>query len=1529
MKKNISTPKPSCMQSNIKNANSAFFRGFARSFILLLLALLWSLENFGQVNISAGNTITETFTIGTSATATLPTGWKMDKSTSARTLGSYAAAVTATEQAGGNSMSTTASNGIYNYAAGDAATATDRAIGGLSSSTASKSVNAYLYLRNSGATTINDFTISYNVEKYRKGSNAAGYSIQMYYSTNGSTWTSAGSNFLTSFAADADNTGYTSAPGVTSPVTNKTLTISITSGSSLYLAWNYSVTSGTTTSNAQALGIDDVSITANGSAGPLLSVTPNSLSGFTYMVGSGPSTSQSYSLSGSNLTTYPGNIAVGCLTNYEVSLDNVTFTSSVNVPYTSATLAATTIYVRLVGGLAIGTYNSETVSNSGGGATAVNVTCNGQVTSSLCISEGFNAGASAPAGWTFTGITSTYTTSGNYGVSSPSVSFDDTGDRILTPTVSSATELSFWIKGQGTNPTSALLVEGFDGVTWNTIENITSSLPTTGTTKTYNASSSPVLQPGFTQFRFTYTKGAGNLAFDDVSVTCSTTTPTLVASPSSLSGMTYGFGYGPSNITSYDLSGSNLTSAPGNILVTGSTNYEVSLDGSTFTNTVNVAYSSATLNTTAVYVRLKSGRSVGTYNAEIISNAGGGATTVNVTCNGTVTGPTLTANPTSLINLNYNVGAGPSPEQSYVLSGVNLTAGPVTITAPANFEISLTSGSGFADNLNLSYTAPTLNATTLYVRLKSGLAIGSYSGNITHTGGSASVNVALSGIVIDPAAGPTIFDPGDLAVVGVNSNIKCIYADDGADEISFVAFKDINTGTTFYATDNGWQRTTAGLWGDTEGVYEFTRTGGTIAAGTVITFRFLNISPFMIFVSPDNGWTFTKVPGISGQLVLNTNGDQIYFMQGGTWSNGAGTHDLSYSGGTFLFAFNTYSSWNDFGASTQRSGLIPGMECFSMMPGVATDFIKYTGQSSADWDPTTKRGWINRINNPANWTNCRSTPFTTDNSCILYNATTPDYAAGKTISITAGGFSPGIWTGTKDINWFDCSNWQDLQIPDRDVNVTIPSTAVPNEPTIGVPPVYPVAYVGAECNDLDIQTGRTLTMDQATSRLDVYNNWTQEGTINFSNGIVNILDDNSTMTGSAAKAFYNLALNKTANTNTLTLGSGITIQNALTMTKGVFVNGSNVIELGTSTANLGTLNYTAGYIAGTMRRWFSGTNTGYSTGLFPLGHNVSGYKNRHYYIQFTGAPAIPGYLEVYFNPVAMGTAGIPVNGIPAVGSCTTFNVTQTNYEGYWVATPGAGALGGCNYTLACTGEGFSGVTSLCQLTLLKRVGAGNWLAQGTHLAPTGSVAIPTVSRSSMNGFSNFGFGADNTNPLPVELLSFNGFEDNGAVRLEWSTATEINNHYFALERSADAKKYEVIGTVKGAGNSNNVLNYSFTDPEPYAGISYYKLIQYDFDGKQETYGPVAVQFNAEAARAFSIVNINNNGTKPQITYYITSSEKVMVCVYDVNGREIFCTGHTGEAGYRQMDLDLQTGAGLYFVTLSDGNKVLSAKLLMK
>lgn len=111
-----------------------------------------------------------------------------------------------------------------------------------------------------------------------------------------------------------------------------------------------------------------------------INVAPAVLTGFSYAAGAGPSTSQTYNLSGSFLSPAAGNLTITPPADYEVSLDNINFfTTAINKSYTGGTLAATPVYVRLKSGLPLGNYNLENIVNSGGTATAVNVTCSGSV----------------------------------------------------------------------------------------------------------------------------------------------------------------------------------------------------------------------------------------------------------------------------------------------------------------------------------------------------------------------------------------------------------------------------------------------------------------------------------------------------------------------------------------------------------------------------------------------------------------------------------------------------------------------------------------------------------------------------------------------------------------------------------------------------------------------------------------------------------------------------------------------------------------------------------------------------------------------------------------------------------------------------------------------------------------------------------------------------------------------------------------------------------------------------------------------
>lgn len=1174
--------------------------------------------------------------------------------------------------------------------------------------------------------------------------------------------------------------------------------------------------------------------------------------------------------------------------------------------YTATGLSASTGY-----NFQIWSYTNSGSNISYNLVSAPATTCTTQ--SGPCLSEGFSSGTTAPSGWTFTTIGNTYITGGNYGAASPSLQMDATNDRVETPSVSNAAELKFWIKGQGATG-SYLLIEGYNGSTWSTIDNILLTSVTTGTTKTYNSSSSPALAAGFVKFRFTYTKSSGNLSFDDVEVTCISTLPTLTVNPTTLSGFTYVLGSGPSSSQSYDLSGTNLTGAPGTINISAPADYEVSNDNITFGAITAIPYSSATLTATPVYVRLRSGLAAGTYNGELAANTGGGVSTaVNVTLNGNVTGPQITTSVSTLSSLNYIFGSGPSASQNYTVSASSLTpaSGNITLTAPLDYEIS-TDNITFLTSLTLPYTANTLAATTIYLRLVTGLAIGDYNSElIVHAGGGASnVNVTLSGSVFDPSAAPTVFEPGDIAVLGVNSNLTCVSGySAGDDEISFVAFKDITNGTQFYVTDNGYQYANTGQWGDTEGCYEFTRTGGTIAAGTVITFRFKNVGPDnMEYISPDADWSFVKVAGLTTGVVLNAGGDQLYFMQGGSWTNGAGSADVIYSAGTYLFAFNTNSSWTNFGGTSQHSGLIMGMECFSMMPGVATDFIKYTG----DMSPTTKRGWIDRINSPGNWTSYTGADNTA--KCNAYNSGSPNYAAGYSITINAGGFSPGVWNGSSDNNWFNCANWQDLTVPDENVNVTIPSSGVIYEPTIGNPPTVPVVYTGAECNDIDVQSGRTLTMNHANSRLDIYNNFTQNGTLSFTNGIVNIVDNNSTLGGSGNMNFYNLRLNKTTSTNTFVLNNDISVSNILTLTNGILTTGSNKIIITNNTVTSVTGQSINSYINGNLRRNVLSTGS-YD---FPVG-TASQYELSN--ISLNSSTGLTYIDSKFTNPhntsITISPLALYVNGDL---------LDELLDYGFWTITPNAGSY---NYDVTLTSRGHTnqGATAASHSVVKRPNSASNWVLQGTHTNTDQSMGAGwvTAKRRGLTVFSDFAIAKSNSGSLPVSMISFTGTRAGNEVILRWECASEINNAYFTLQRGFEPGSFHDITTITGKGNSNTSSQYEYTDINTNNGIQYYRLVQTDFDGTEHFAGLAIVDSRENSGNmAINMLYSDETGVHFDL---LNAQGTSVVSIFSPDGKLLYSRNLNLPDIHSHIDLNDFVPEGMIIVQISNDSGNIQGKTI--
>ncbi len=240
--------------------------------------------------------------------------------------------------------------------------------------------------------------------------------------------------------------------------------------------------------------------------------------------------------------------------------------------------------------------------------------------------------------------------------------------------------------------------------------------------------------------------GDEDIAIDNIVVTANPTGPYISVSPTSLTGFQQFVGT-PSAEQTFEVSGVNLT-ADIDLTVTG--DYEISTtSGTGFANTLTLTQTAGTVNATTIYVRLNGTVAQSPSNGDVTASSAG-ATNQVVTLEGEIltATPTVFVTPASLSGFSHFVGT-PSAEQTIEVSGQFLT-NDIIVTAPAEYEVSLTSGSGFGASVTLTQSGGDVNPTTVYVRLNGSVADYTQTGDIVVSSiGATDENVALDGETLD------------------------------------------------------------------------------------------------------------------------------------------------------------------------------------------------------------------------------------------------------------------------------------------------------------------------------------------------------------------------------------------------------------------------------------------------------------------------------------------------------------------------------------------------------------------------------------------------------------------------------------------------------------------------------------------------------------------------------------------------------------------------------------------------------------
>ena len=184
--------------------------------------------------------------------------------------------------------------------------------------------------------------------------------------------------------------------------------------------------------------------------------------------------------------------------------------------------------------------------------------------------------------------------------------------------------------------------------------------------------------------------------------------------------------------------------------------------------------------------------------------------------------------------------------------------------------------------------------------------------------------------------------------------------------------------------------------------------------------------------------------------------------------------------------------------------------------------------------------------------------------------------------------------------------------------------------------------------------------------------------------------------------------------------------------------------------------------------------------------------------------------------------------------------------------------------------------------------------------------------------------------VPVELTSFTGNVNNKGVMLNWSTATELNNNGFEIEKSVDGQNFFRIGFVQGHGTSTEIHNYSYLDKVEYSGgkTFYYRLKQIDFNGQYEYSEVLTVKFDVPAEFILNQNYPNPFNPTTKITYAVPQQSLVSIKVYDLTGQEVAnLVNETKEAGTYEINFDATNlASGVYIYQMRAGSFVSVKKM---
>tara|TARA_B100000809_G_C15139852_1_gene532593 strand:- start:5504 stop:7291 length:1788 start_codon:yes stop_codon:yes gene_type:complete len=209
------------------------------------------------------------------------------------------------------------------------------------------------------------------------------------------------------------------------------------------------------------------------------------------------------------------------------------------------------------------------------------------------------------------------------------------------------------------------------------------------------------------------------------------------------------------------------------------------------------------------------------------------------------------------------------------------------------------------------------------------------------------------------------------------------------------------------------------------------------------------------------------------------------------------------------------------------------------------------------------------------------------------------------------------------------------------------------------------------------------------------------------------------------------------------------------------------------------------------------------------------------------------------------------------------------------------------------------------------------------------LATAYTNQNSVETFFSIVF---NASPLPVDLIDFSVQIVEANVEVLWSTATEINNNFFTIEKSTDAINFEFVGEVTGAGNSNSLQEYTYIDDNLLEGVSYYRLKQTDFDDEFKYFSPKTIN-SKSSGEGLKIRGVTPNPFSIQFTLSIESENAGIAefTMFNINGTIVDVGRMHLNKGVTEYVYKDENGLllGTYILNLVNGESLTSCKVVKR